>query len=123
MPKKKSETEILAGHVAEGLAEKKGKDIIILDLREVDNSVSDFFIICHGTSKTQVEALAESVRDFVKKKTGENAWHHEGFENAEWILLDYIDVVAHIFHQESRNFYQLEKLWADAKITHYKYKE
>jgi ribosome-associated protein len=123
MPKKKSETEILAGLIAEGMAEKKGKNIVLLDLKEVNNSVTDFFVICHGTSRPQVEALAESVRDKVGKKRGEKPWHHEGFENAEWILLDYVDVVVHIFRQEARDFYQLEKLWADAKITQYKYKE
>lgn len=123
MPKKKSESEILAGLVAEGLADRKGKNIVLLDLKEVNNSVTDFFVICHGTSRPQVEALADSVREKVGKKLGAKPWHHEGFENAEWILLDYVDVVVHIFKQESREFYQLEKLWADAKITHYKYKE
>lgn len=123
MPKKKSQTEQLAGYVAEGIAEKKGKEILLLDLREVTNSVSDIFVVCHGTSRTQVEAIADSIREFVGKKTGERPWHSEGFENSEWILLDYVDVVAHVFLQDARAFYQLEKLWADAKITHYHYKE
>jgi ribosome-associated protein len=123
MPKKKSETEILAGYVAEGLAEKKGKDIVLLDLKDVENAVAGFFVVCHGTSRTQVEALADSVRVHVGKKMDMKPWHHEGFENAEWILLDYVDVVVHIFQKGSRDFYQLETLWADAKITHYKYKD
>ena len=123
MPRKKSETEILAHHVAEGLAERKGKDIVLLDLKDVHNAVAGFFVICHGTSKPQVEALADSVRVKVGKEMGMKPWHHEGFSNAEWILLDYVDVVVHIFRKESRDFYQLEKLWADAKVTHYEYKE
>lgn len=123
MPEKKSETEILAGYVAEGLADKKGKDIVLLDLKNVENAVAGFFIVCHGTSRPQVEALADSVRVNVGKKLGVKPWHHEGFENAEWILLDYVDVVVHIFRKESRDFYQLEKLWADAEVTNYDYKE
>ena len=123
MPKKKSETKILAGYVAEGLADKKGVNIVILDFKDVDNAVTDYFVICHGTSRPQVEALAESVREKVGKKLGIKPWHHEGFENAEWILLDYVDVVVHIFRQEAREFYQLEKLWGDAGISHYKHKE
>jgi ribosome-associated protein len=123
MPKKKTEAEILAKVVAEGIADTKGKDIVLLDMKEVDNSVADFFVVCHGNSRTQVEAIAESVREKVGKKLGIKPWHHEGFENAEWILLDYVDVVVHIFRHESRDFYQLEKLWADAKITRYHYKE
>lgn len=123
MPKKKTEAEKLAKQVAEGLADRKGKEIVLLDLQSVNNSVTDFFVICHGTSRTQVEALADSVRERVGKKLGQKPWHHEGYENAEWILLDYVDVVVHVFLQESRSFYQLEKLWADATATEYKYKE
>lgn len=123
MPNKKSDTEILANSVAEGLADKKGKNIVLLDLKDVNNAVTGFFVICHGTSRTHVVALAESVREKVGKKLKSKPWHHEGFENAEWILLDYVDVVVHIFREESREFYQLEKLWADAKVTHYSYKE
>jgi ribosome-associated protein len=123
MPKKKSESEILAKIIAEGMADKKAKDIQLLDLRGIRNGISDYFVVCHGTSRPQVEAIAEGVRDAAGKKLGMKPWHAEGFENAEWILLDYVDVVVHIFKQESREFYQLEKLWADAKITHHHYKE
>jgi len=123
MPKKKSESEILAGYVAKGMEDRKAKEIQVLDLREVNNGISDFFVVCHGTSRPQVEAIADGVRDLVGQQLGMKPWHAEGFENAEWILLDYVDVVVHIFKQESREFYQLEKLWADAKITHHHYKE
>jgi len=81
------------------------------------NTITDYFIICHGTSRAQVEAIAESVQSEVKKAIGINAWHKEGYDNAEWILIDYFDVVVHIFIEEARNFYKLEKLWADAERT------
>ena len=123
MAKKKSESETLSELVIKGISEKKGKDIISMNLREIGNAVADYFIICHGTSRPQVEAIADSVTETVGRKTGIKPWHKEGFENAEWILLDYVDVVVHIFQEKTRGFYQLEKLWADARIRHYEYKE
>ncbi len=119
MAKKKSESEILSELVIQGISDKKGKDIISMNLKKIGSAVTDYFIICHGTSRPQVEAIADSVVEIVKKKTGLWPWHREGFENAEWILLDYVDVVVHIFQERTRNFYQLEKLWADAQIKHY----
>ncbi len=107
----------LANAVVEGIKEKKGGQIVILDLRDVPNSVSDFFIICHGNSRTHVQAVAGSVEEEVHKKTGMKPWHSEGYENSEWILVDYGSVVAHIFRDETRSFYNLEALWADALIT------
>ncbi len=120
MPKKKrSESEILTDTVVKGLIDKKGNDILSLKLADLSNSVSDYFVICHGTSRTHVEALADSVERQVKTKLGFKPWHREGLENAEWILLDYVDVVVHIFQEETRKFYNLEKLWADAEIRTY----
>lgn len=120
MPKKKqNESEYLADLVVEGIQEKKGKDIISMNLMDISNAVSNYFVLCHGTSKTQVESIAEWVERIVKKSTGSKPWHKEGFENAEWILLDYVDVVVHVFQEETRMFYNLEKLWADAKIKEY----
>lgn len=118
MPRKKAKSEslILAEAVIDGILEKKGKDIISLDLSNVKNSVCNFFVICHGTSRTHVEAIADSIEDQVRTKLKEKPWHREGIENAEWILLDYVDVVAHIFQEKTREFYHLEKLWADAEI-------
>lgn len=116
--KKKIEApDMLADVVVHGMQERKALDIVKLDLQKVPNSITDYFIICHGTSRSQVEAIAESVEGEVKKAVGLNPWHKEGHENAEWILLDYFDVVVHIFLEESRNFYKLEKLWADAERT------
>jgi ribosome-associated protein len=99
----------------DGILEKKGKEIVVLDLRKIGGAISDFFVICHGTSRTQVEALAESVDMHIKKLTGQNPLHVEGTRNAEWILIDYSDVVVHVFTEEVRHFFKLEDLWADAR--------
>ena len=109
--------KMLVDTVIEGMQQKKGNEIISLDFDKIPNAVSKYFIICHGTSKTQVEAIADSVNEAVRKDVGLKPWHSEGYENAEWILLDYVDVVAHIFQPDTRKFYQLEDLWADAAIT------
>jgi ribosome-associated protein len=108
--------ELLIGHIIEGILEKKGHELVDLDLTAIQNSICDNFIICHGTSGRQVEAIAESIEKTVKEKTGEKPWHKEGYQNSEWILLDYIDVVVHVFNEQTRKFYNLEGLWADAKI-------
>ena len=113
--KTKTETNQLTDFVVEGILEKKGQDIVVLDLDKIENSVCSAFVICHGTSKRQVEAIADSVYESVKKNTGQYPWHKEGYQNAEWILLDYVDVVVHIFSAETRTFYNLEGLWADAQ--------
>ncbi|NCC72112.1 MAG: ribosome silencing factor [Sphingobacteriia bacterium] len=112
-----SNREELIKYIVQGIQEVKGHDIVDMDLREIKNSICDNFIICHGTSKRQVDAIAESVEKSVKENASINPWHKEGTQNAEWILLDYIDVVVHIFNEQNRKFYNLEGLWADAKIT------
>lgn len=114
--KVKTASEMLVAIAAEGVFEKKGENVVQIDLRGIKNAVADFFLICHGTSRTQVEAIADSVQAEVKKATGLNVWKKEGFENAEWILLDYVDVVVHIFQETNRKYYRLEELWADAGI-------
>lgn len=100
--------------VVKGMQEIKAKDIVHLDLREVPGAVCDHFIICHGDSVTQVEAIARSVERFTMEHADEKPWHQEGKENAGWILLDYVDVVAHIFLRDVRTYYGLDQLWADA---------
>ena len=115
--KRNEASDQLADIVIHGMQERKANDIVKLNLGPLQNSITDYFIICHGTSRTQVEAIADSVEAEVKKTTGQNPWHREGFENCEWVLLDYYDVVVHIFQPETRNFYQLERLWADAERT------
>lgn len=114
--RKKSEASgMLADIVVNGMQERKAHEIVKLNLGPLPNSITDYFVICHGTSRTQVEAIADSVEAEVKKAVGATPWHREGFENCEWILLDYIDVVVHVFQAETRNFYQLERLWSDAE--------
>lgn len=114
--KKHSNSEKLAEAAVRGIQEVKGHEILSIDLRKLPNSVSDFFIICHGTSNTQVEAIARSVEKTVFTEFQENPIHKEGKENASWILLDYFNVVVHVFEEEARHFYNLEKLWADADV-------
>jgi len=99
-----------------GIQEVKGKDIVCLDLRKIHHRVTDFFIICHGDSSTQVNSIADSVEEFTWKLLTEEPWHKEGKNNAEWVLLDYSNVVVHVFHREKREHYNLENLWADAPV-------
>lgn len=109
--------------VIKGIQEVKGKDIICLDLRKIHNRVCDFFIICHGDSSTQVTSIADSVEEFTWKLTKEDPIHKEGKSNAEWVLLDYFDVIVHIFHRDKREHYNLENLWADAPVYEVEEKE
>ncbi len=99
------------------MTDKKARNPVILDFAGMKGTVCDAFVICHGSSRTQVEAIADHVMEEVKKKTGLNPAYKEGFENAEWILIDYFDVIIHIFQEERRKFYNIEQLWADAHIT------
>lgn len=116
MRKKENETELLVESVVKGIFEKKGKDVVKIDLRKLENRITDFFVICHGTSFTQVDSICDSVEDNVRKERSAKPWHVEGLDNCFWVLLDYGDVVVHVFLEEYRNFYSLESLWADAKI-------
>ncbi|MCU4173770.1 ribosome silencing factor [Carboxylicivirga sp. N1Y90] len=120
MNKLKLTAKQLVETIVEGIQEKKGTDIAILDLTELDNTICQYFVICNGDSNTQVDAVANSVIDYVNKNIGDKPNHSEGFSNAEWILLDYFDVVVHVFQREQRSFYNLEGLWADAKRTEIK---
>lgn len=117
MINKEINSTALAKQIIFGMQEKKGYDIVQIDLRGIQNSVLDYFVICHATSAPQAEALAESVEEIVKKNSGENPRNVEGLQHKEWILIDYFDVVAHIFLEPVRQFYKLEDLWADANIT------
>ena len=103
-----------------GMQEKKGNDLVRLDLRSVNSSVADYFVICHADSATQVKAIANSVEEEIYKAIQQDPWRKEGLEYGEWILLDYIDVVIHIFRTDKREFYGVEDLWGDAEIKSYK---
>ena len=109
--------EILSKYIVKGIQEKKGSDIVIMDLKGINNTVADIFIICTGTSDTQIDAITDSVEKEVYEGTSENPWHREGNQNKEWILLDYVNVVVHIFNKDLRAYYGLEELWGDAKVT------
>lgn len=119
MAKKKAgnNSEKLSQVIVKGMQEKKAIDIVVLDLRKAKNAVADFFVICSGNSARQLDAIADEIDQLVFKTLKENPWHIEGKHNKEWMLLDYITVVAHIFQNDKRSFYTLEKLWGDAKIT------
>jgi ribosome-associated protein len=112
----KSETEQLIDAIVEGIQRKKGLDIIKIDLTKINHTECKYFVICHGNSNTQVNAIAHSVEDTVEELINEKAWHKDGYRNSLWILLDYADIMVHVFQKESRNFYDLENLWADAHI-------
>lgn len=111
----------LVASVVRGIQEVKGREICTIDMRELNNAVTNHFVICHGTSDTQVEAIARSIERQVFKEIGEDPVHKEGKDKSEWILLDYFDVVVHIFREETRHFYNLEKLWADADVKEIEY--
>ena len=103
--------------IVKGMQEKKAENITVIDLRDIDNSVCDYFVISNANSNTQVNAIADSVQKETLEVLGDKAWHKEGTDSSEWILMDYVNVVAHIFQTPVRDFYALEELWGDAQIT------
>jgi len=109
-------SEALCDLVVKGMQEKKAVDIVVMDLRSIKNAIADFFVICSGSSDTQIDAIADSVESEVHKDSQMNPWHREGQLNREWVLLDYVDVVVHVFKKDRRAFYDLEQLWGDADI-------
>lgn len=119
----KNKTAIQSANISEvvihGIQEKKGNDIVRLDLRNIHSSVADYFVVCHAESSTQVKAIANSVEEEVFKALGQEPYRKEGLQHAEWILLDYIDVVVHIFKTDKREYYGIEDLWGDAEIKFY----
>ena len=116
MTGKSEEVLPLIDNIVKGIFEKKGERVVKLDFRSMENSICDYFIICHGNSVTQVDSISQSVELQVKKNRGEYPHHREGLDNCLWVLLDYGDIVVHIFQEEYRDFYNLEALWADAVI-------
>ncbi len=112
-------TEQVLSTIVETMLNCKAKDVISLDLRDIHTAVTDYFVICHAQSKTQVTAIADHIVEDLRNGLRVKPYHIEGFENAEWILIDYVDIVVHIFIEPKREFYQLESLWADAPKTSY----
>lgn len=117
MNKDKKNNEALLALIIEGIENVKGENITVLDLRDIDNTACDYFVICDGNSNTQVSAILGSVQRTVSKEIQDKPWHVEGTEQATWILIDYINIVVHVFQKETRAFYNIEDLWGDAKIT------
>ena len=107
----------LSDLVVKGMLEKKASEVLVMDLRGVKSAVADFFVICSGNSDTQIDAISDSIEEQVFKNCKQNPWKREGRQNKEWVLIDYVDVVAHIFNKEKRTYYGLEELWGDAKMT------
>ena len=114
---KKINTDELIAEILKGIDDVKGEDVQLLDLREIENTVCDYFIICTGSSNTQVKAISGSIQKVVSKSLKDKPWHIEGEVNSEWILMDYVNVVVHVFQKQIREFYDIESLWGDAKIT------
>ena len=112
-----TDSKQLVDAVVSAMEDKKGLDILFIDFSGMPNTVARYFVICHGNSNTHVNTLADGVIDGARIKTGFKPWNKEGYENAEWILLDYADVVVHIFQETARRFYNLEELWADMEVT------
>jgi ribosome-associated protein len=114
--RKVADSELLSNVIVRGMQEKKAGDIVVMDLRKLKNAVADFFVVCSGNSDKQIDAIADSIDEEVSKSIKENPWHVEGKNNKEWMLLDYINVVAHVFKKDRREFYAIERLWGDAEI-------
>jgi ribosome-associated protein len=116
MKKKSDGADVLLASVIKGIFEKKGQNVLKIDLRKLENRITDYFVICHAQSGTQVGAICDSVDDTVRKDASEKPLHIEGLDNCFWVLLDYGNVIVHVFLEEYRKFYSLESLWADAAI-------
>jgi len=117
MSKIKNNSDALIANIIDGIEDVKGNNINLLDLREIENTVCDYFVICEGTSNTQVNAIVSSVQKKVSKELKDKPWHVEGESNGEWVLIDYVNVVVHVFQKHIREYYDIEGLWGDAKTT------
>ncbi len=117
MQKRKASADELIALILQGIEDVKGHGISVLDLREIENTVCDYFIICNGTSNTHVNAIVGSIQKTVSKAIKDKPWHVEGEDNAEWVLMDYVNVVVHVFQKHIREYYDIEGLWGDAKFT------
>ncbi|WP_394759487.1 ribosome silencing factor [Flavobacterium sp.] len=117
MAKKEINNDVLLANIIKGIEEVKGNDITILDLRALENTVCDYFVICNGNSNTQVNAIVNSIQKIVSKELKDKPWHIEGSDVADWVLMDYVHIVVHVFQKHIREYYNIESLWGDAKIT------
>ncbi|MDO9615811.1 MAG: ribosome silencing factor [Bacteroidota bacterium] len=113
-----AETEQLIEAIVEGIQRKKGLGLVKIDLTKINHTECKYFIICHGNSNTQVDAIAHSVEDTVEELINEKAWHKDGYQNSIWVLLDYADIMVHVFQIEARKLYDIENIWADAHVEY-----
>ena len=113
------ESAALVKHILHGIREKKGFDIAVLAVGKIKNMVTDYFVVCSGNTDRQTQAIADAIGDEVQKATGDKPWHVEGHQRGEWILLDYVNVVVHVFVPKARSYYGLEELWGDAETARY----
>jgi ribosome-associated protein len=116
---RQTDTETLNQWIIEGIRDRKGKNIVMLDLRHLDDAPTDFFVICEGDSNVHVKSIADGVYSRVKEELFSTPVHTEGSMNARWVLMDYFNTVVHVFYPETRMFYELENLWSDAKVTEF----
>ena len=119
MAKRLDKTSILLNHIVNVIQETKGKEIMSLDLTKIDSAICKYFVICTGTSSLHVKSIENKIKKTISQDIGEKPWHTEGNNVGEWILMDYYDIIVHIFKTEDRNYYNLERLWADAPINEY----
>ena len=112
-----NETKNLIQQITEGIQEKKGKNIIVADLTKINDTICSYFVICQGNSPAQIAAIVDSIKEYTRKGSGDKPFAVDGLRNAEWVAMDYVNVLVHIFLPEVRDFYNLEHLWEDAKLT------
>lgn len=112
-----NETKVLIKKITEGIQEKKGKNIVIADLTDIGDTICKYFVICQGNSPSQISAIVDSIKEYTQKGADVKPFAIDGLRNAEWVAMDYSDILVHVFLPETRNFYNLEHLWADAKLT------
>ena len=115
----KKDTELLLKQIIASMQDKKAKDIVSINLSKIENSITNYFVICSGKSTTQVDSIYDNIIDNVNENLNVKPFHREGYENSEWILIDYFDIVVHIFIGDTRKFYKLEELWADGVLKEY----
>ena len=120
MAKKLDQTNILLKHIINVIKNAKGEEIVSLDLRKIESAICKYFIICTGTSSTHVNSIESKIKKTISQDLGEKPWHTEGNNVGEWVLMDYYDIIVHVFQEKTRKFYNIEDLWGDAKFTNYK---
>lgn len=118
MIKKNTNIDETLSLIIQGIEDVKGSNITLFDLKKIDTAVCDYFVFCNGNSNTQVNAIVNSIQKVVSKETHDKPWHVEGTENGEWVLMDYVNIVVHVFQKHIREYYNIEDLWGDAQITH-----